>query len=303
MTLQFCLLSLTLFFGFTYSATAGLLWQTTKATIKDGNIQYATFHYFSQGVLVSADFNDPTPNPCVNYSCVLNIGVFTNSSSQPYYPSTTTGLGQMTSSLYPGIINSKTMGELYHYIFFQNTAYKIGMVVGGNSSYAYCDPTMKNDCIYKNQMEAYSHACYFLLYSQNTHNSYQPMPNQSCIGPTPPNNECTVDTGSVTLDHGELLADAVNENKKRQKVNISCTYPANAKIAFYSKDANDNIALKSDGSLYSTVTIDGISGSVGKIISIPKGGTTVDLESTLHTVGDVVEGVFSGTGILVINNY
>ncbi|HEI8819793.1 MULTISPECIES: PapG chaperone-binding domain-containing protein [unclassified Serratia (in: enterobacteria)] len=306
-------LSVALFLSFSHLATAGMVWQTTNAPInKDGSIVIANSKAAgATGAAVSIDYNDPTPNPCHREkSCKVVVGVSHNrelQSAWPYVESTLNTQwagsgGTGASTVIPAMLDAKTMGELY--TILRSHGLFAGLSVSGYSVPYYCDPVLPGaKCNVKNRWEAYSKVCYALAYMTYSSAYYISMPGQGCIGPTPPNNECKVDTGSVILDHGELTADAVNGHRKNESVRISCTYPANANLAVYSKDANEKIMLKADGSLYSTVTIDGVSGVSGKTINIPQGGATINLESTLHTLGKVEAGPFSGSAILVVNNY
>ena len=296
------LISFTLSFFIPIQAMSGMLWQTTKADLKNG-LQSANYYTNSEGLLVSVDYNDETPNPCYTLKCSeIAVAVYTNQvKNGPYMKANTTPFYSATS---PWMNTAKTMEELYRYLS-DNSSIRPGFTTQGTRNGRwFCDPDLHTYvCIINDKNEAYSRLCYILGYTLNSQETFTPFPGQSCIGPTQPNNECIVDTGSVTLDHGELFADVVNGNKTSQHVKISCTYSANAEILFISKDANDKISLNSDGSLYSTVTIDGVTGTTGKKISIPSNGATIVLESTLNAVGDITEGAFSGTGILVINNY
>lgn len=306
-----------LFLSSSRLATAGMVWETTNAPIVNGYIHYSNRAMNgATGRLASVDYSDPTPNPCYQQkTCVVGFGVSHNFKSYTYpYILTYRAkdmwasgreAGALPKNIVPEMLTVKTIGELYTIlrplgVFPQS-------INGNNTTVGYCEPTLagKGDCIYGDKWEAYSKVCYAFIYrTAGGANDYgSPFPGQNCIGPTPPNNECKVDAGAVTLDHGELATDAVNGHRKNENVRISCTYPANANLAILSKDANEKIMLKNDNSLYSTVTIDGAPGISGKKINIPQGGTTINLESTLHTVGNVEAGPFSGTAILVINNY
>ncbi|EMH5182894.1 hypothetical protein RGJ03_004641 [Serratia marcescens] len=295
---------------FIAKAGAGMVWQTEKAPIVDGLINQAiTYSYGALGRLVSIDFNDPTPNPCYNKSCLITFGVFHNYTRFPeeYMPSATAPTWG-GSSIMPEMKKARTMGELYTFLS-QNGYYgklQVGMESRGYSNVRfYCDPLEQpaSACIVKNRWEAYSKVCHALVYSYISSAYYKIFPGQGCIGPTPPNNECNIDAGAVTLDHGQLGTDEVNGHRKRESFRISCTYPANAEVSVVSNNANEKIMLKGDGSLYSTITVDGVPGITGKKITIPTGGVPIDLESTLHTVGNIEEGPFSGNGILIINAY
>lgn len=298
------ILSSFLLFIFVFKADAGVVWETTNAPIIDGTISSANAKYYgAAGKIVSMDFDDPTPSPCYQKACIATIGVYTNLSSKPApYMQTYLSYAWEMGPIY----HSKTMGELYKALSSkaENNFY-VGAEVGGYGNIRYyCDPDISPEiCINKNKWEAYSKVCYALVYFRTSYSYYNAFPGQSCIGPTPPNNECNIDAGAVTLDHGQLSTDEVNGHKKQETFRISCTYPANADISLVSNNASEKIMLKGDDSLYSTVTIDGVPGITGKKINIPTGGASINLESTLHTVGNVEEGPFSGNGILIINSY
>ncbi|MNG70025.1 hypothetical protein D3C79_284010 [compost metagenome] len=292
---------------FTVKASAGMVWETVNAPVVDGSINQAiSAGHGALGRLVSIDFNDPTPNPCYNKGCIIIFGPYHNYARYPqeYFQSHSTP--HWDTSSHHGIKTQKTMGELYTYLS-QNGSKKLSVGMeskGYGQQRSYCDPGFDEKiCIIKNKWEAYSKVCHALVYSYISSSYYYSFPGQGCIGPTPPNNECNIDAGAVTLDHGQLGTDEVNGHRKRESFRISCTYPANAEVSVVSNNANEKIMLKGDGSLYSTVTVDGVPGITGKKITIPTGGTAIDLESTLHTVGNVEEGPFSGNGILIINSY
>ncbi len=295
-------------FIFICKANAGMVWETTNAPIVNGLIN--TGNYSGAGAtgrLVGIDVNDQTQNPCFKRTCIVNIGVFTNFNKFPA-PYVGTALStQWQTDLYPEMWNASTMGALYKAITSKKVLNPIGVghnVYGYPNWGYYCDPDNSPSlCIIKNKWEAYSKVCYALVYQFTGSVYYNAFPGQSCIGPTPPNNECNIDAGAVTLDHGQLSTDEVNGHKKKESVRLSCTYPANANISVVSNNASEKIELKADGSLFSTVTIDGIPGITGKKINIPTGGVAIELESTLHTAGNVEEGPFSGNAILIINSY
>ncbi|WP_187181542.1 PapG chaperone-binding domain-containing protein [Serratia nevei] len=296
--------------AFTFNTEAGMVWQTLNAPIVDGYISSGnSSRYSALARLVSIDFNDPTPNPCYNAGCIITVGAYHNFSHAYTYAASYTSTPSFrliwNSNTIKDIQKQRTMGELYSLLS------KIGDDFGGKlnvgiealgTTLGYCDPGFDKTCIIKNKWEAYSKICYALVFTFSTA-YYKAFPGQNCIGPTPPNNECKIDAGAVTLDHGSLTTDEVNGNKKKETVRISCTYPANAEVSVVSNTANEKIMLKGDGSLYSTVTVDGVPGITGKKIAIPTGGVPIDLESTLYTVGNIEEGPFSGNGILIINAY
>ncbi|MEB6083374.1 hypothetical protein MXF40_18515 [Serratia marcescens] len=299
---------------FICKASASMVWETVKAPIIDGQIHSANSSGAgSTGRLVSVDFNDQTPSPCFNptntVGCIITVGVFTNlgTLSAPYYYVGTNGSPSISSGLHPALKKARTMGELYSYLRQVGTP----MVEVGFSPFGYprpgwyCDPGISPlaNCVIKTRWEAYSKVCYALVYAHSSTSYYASLPGQNCIGPTPPNNECNIDAGAVTLEHGQLSTDEVNGHKKKESVRLSCTYPANANISVVSNNASEKIELKADGSLFSTVTIDGVPGITGKKVNIPTGGVIIDLESTLHTAGNVEEGPFSGNAILIINSY
>ncbi|MGQ5836831.1 MrpH family fimbial adhesin [Serratia sp. IR-2025] len=302
-----------IFFVFVFNASAGIVWETINAPVdSNGSINNAIYAKLgAEGRIASIDFNDPTPNPChtIGY-CSVIFGAYHNYIK--YGDRTHIGTYQspswsskIISQRY--IVEAKTMGELYRGLATQPNSLYIGKPVFGYTTWGwYCDPGLLGGvdaCVIKNKWEAYSKVCYALVYTPASSAYYYPFPGQGCIGPNPPNNECNIDAGSVTLDHGQLGTDEVNGHRKRESFRISCTYPANAEVSVVSNNANEKIMLKGDGSLYSTVTVDGVPGIIGKKITIPTGGVPIDLESTLHTVGNIEEGPFSGNGILIINAY
>ncbi|HAV2278482.1 TPA: hypothetical protein JHK27_004118 [Serratia marcescens] len=295
------------FLIFICKANAGMVWETTNAPIVNGLINSGNYSGAgASGRLVGIGFNDQTQNPCYGRSCIITVGVFTNMNHFPApYMKALAIVGWMTN-YYPEISKVQTMGELYNIL---NKKVRDPIEVGFNTlgygvhSY-YCDPdNSPTFCLVKNRWEAYSKICYALVYTHSSSAYYNAFPGQSCIGPTPPNNECNIDAGAAILNHGQLGTDEVNGHKKKESVRLSCTYPANANISVVSNNASEKIELKADGSLFSTVTIDGVPGITGKKINIPTGGVLIDLESTLHTAGNVEEGPFSGNAILIINSY
>ncbi len=301
------ILSSLLVFIYICKANAGMVWKTTNAPIVNGLINSGNYAGAgASGRLVSIDVNDQTQNPCFQRSCIVTIGVFTNFNQflAPYVGTSLSPTWQAT--LYPEMNTAWTMGELYKIITKKvKNPIDVGFNARGYPNFSYyCDPDYSPSfCIIKKKWEAYSKLCYALVYQFSSSVYYNAFPGQSCIGPTPPNNECNIDAGAVTLDHGQLSTDEVNGHKKKESVRLSCTYPANADISVVSNNASEKIELKADGSLFSTVTIDGVPGITGKKINIPTGGVAIDLESTLHTTGNVEEGPFSGNAILIINSY
>lgn len=119
--------------------------------------------------------------------------------------------------------------------------------------------------------------------------------------PLPPEKViCTLSDNS-TLDHGTLSASAVVGHSTDVFSMLFCTGKATAKIKVTDGKGSDMLKLADNGSLYSTLKVNGQKGSIGINISIPgEGGAPLLFSSELSVNGTPSSGSFSASAVATV---
>ncbi len=122
-----------------------------------------------------------------------------------------------------------------------------------------------------------------------------PIPGTCYSGfPTAVNATCSIDTPELLLDHGSLNPLEVNGNVKEMDVDISCT-PNTVDVSLFT--AGGNVVFFGNGSISSTITIDGQNPRRASI----NGTRTFKLRSTLSASGTPMPSNYGNSTTLLIN--
>lgn len=172
------------------------------------------------------------------------------------------------------MINSQTMGERCGIGNFE---------INGNEKicfYNTTDGTWKDDqqITYTNGIDFYG--------------------NENCYGNgegsvKPPIEPVSCNIEDITINHNQVPANEINNSVASVLSKITCTRKANVKLSIKN---NGKVTLNRDGSLYSTISINGIAG--GGEITVEK-ELSIDIKSKLSYVGkEDLNGDFSNTAVL-----
>ncbi|MGY1449362.1 MrpH family fimbial adhesin [Pseudomonas chlororaphis] len=126
----------------------------------------------------------------------------------------------------------------------------------------------------------------------------------SRLGPCPrvavPSLQCDI-TGYAVIDHKSLMDNAVDGATASTQVYVQCHGPASLSVSTSRTDSY-GIRLKSDGSLYSKITVNGKDATAGINVPITQDQPTpLTITSTLVKRGNVTPGQFSGSTIVTIS--
>lgn len=121
-----------------------------------------------------------------------------------------------------------------------------------------------------------------------------------CARTAKPTLQCDIGGNSI-INHGAVNEMAIDGNGAGTTLRLSCTGVSSV-IVSASKGSASGIKLRTDGSLYSKLTIDGKSAADGVSIKVEEGlSTPVLVKSTLFSKGTVEPGEFSGSTVLTIS--
>ena len=122
----------------------------------------------------------------------------------------------------------------------------------------------------------------------------------TCARVVPPPLQCKI-SGDATIDHKSVMDNAVDGATASTKLYVQCQGPASLTVSTTRTDAY-GVRLKSDGSLYSNVTVNGKDATAGIEVPITQGqNTPLTVTSTLVKRGDVMPGEFIGFTVLTIS--
>lgn len=118
----------------------------------------------------------------------------------------------------------------------------------------------------------------------------------------PPEGKCAFKTDKLTLSHGMLDPDQVNNNQVSEYFTVTCNQDMQVKITSSQANSNNYLKLTNDGSISSYITLNNASAASGAIVYARKNEyTLVNITSTLKTSGSPSLGNFSGTTTLVLS--
>ncbi|PNU37664.1 hypothetical protein C2M04_23445 [Serratia marcescens] len=110
--------------------------------------------------------------------------------------------------------------------------------------------------------------------------------------------------GDIYLRHGSLADSEVMGNRAESTAYVYCTGAAKVKVRALAAVGSDSytVNLRSDGSLKSMLSVNGIVGNSGVTLNVPGGGgNTVTFSSLLIAAGIPAPGDFSGSAVAVVD--
>lgn len=129
-------------------------------------------------------------------------------------------------------------------------------------------------------------------------NVYAPI--GPCAPVIKPELQCDI-KGNTVLNHNNISDAAIDGNEATAALQLTCTGVSSV-FAYASKESPSGVKLRSDGSLYSKLTIDGKPAANGVSINVKDGiPEPISIKSTLHTKGSVEPGAFTGSTVLTIS--
>lgn len=256
---------LILFLAIFNTEAAIILIPTDTKDIGSGDLSY-------QVIISSWDVNDNTPNPCYNSASPCNV--------QPNHAHTPSNQGEKSYYLIDQIkINQyQTIGQI-------GAAFIKEFPLPHPFSIGHYGPQLGGS------------ECLGFFYYEGDHHTanHKLLPGSQCVPPMPAEPNCIIN-GNSNIKHGTLLANEVNGNKKETTLNISCTQDV-AMSVYFQGSVNDNIQLRSDGSLESEITLNGHKGVDGVKLEVKANIISpLNIASTLIQHGDISEGPFKGSG-------
>ncbi|MNO57633.1 hypothetical protein D3C76_481740 [compost metagenome] len=121
-----------------------------------------------------------------------------------------------------------------------------------------------------------------------------------CTPVMAPTLQCQL-TGDTTINHKNLSDNEVNGAKASTQLNLQCQGPSSVTVSTSRTDYS-GVKLRSDGSLYSKITINGMDAYRGIDVQVSKGQIAkLNITSTLSTRGTVAPGEFSGSTVISIS--
>lgn len=116
----------------------------------------------------------------------------------------------------------------------------------------------------------------------------------------PPEGKCAFSNSNLTLNHGMLDIDQVNDNIVEEQFTFTCN--TNMQVRVSSSHIDDYLSLTPDGSIRSYLTLNNTPAPRGLIIyAIKNQYMTVNIKSKLKTFGTPSFGNFSGTTTFVLS--
>lgn len=121
-----------------------------------------------------------------------------------------------------------------------------------------------------------------------------------CVKVKTPPLQCDI-TGNTSINHRDVHEDAINGNEATTRLQLTCTGISEAVVTAAKEDAL-GVKLRSDGSLYSVLTINGQPAAAGLKIKVDESlPANINLKSTLSQRKEVAPGEFSGSTVLTIS--
>jgi hypothetical protein len=122
----------------------------------------------------------------------------------------------------------------------------------------------------------------------------------TCARVVTPALQCEI-TGDSTINHRDLPDNKIDGASASTQLNLRCRGTASVTVTA-SRTNSSGVQLKSDGSLYSKVTINGKDATEGIRVDVTDGQTTkMDITSKLSSSGTVTPGKFSGSTVITIS--
>ncbi|SMB26910.1 putative MrfH protein [Serratia proteamaculans] len=274
--LRCALFGLLLLVGF--STQAGSLGYITK--MEDiGNYWY-NFWF----TIVYIDSDDPTPNPCYGgSSCTYHFTVGMKGARGSY------SIMSFPRNYRVNAVNAKTLGDVG--VLFKS---KISLPLSAMEPAAF--PV--------NAVILSRERCFGLFREISSAIGggilATPVPGSICGLAPPPTGACKL-VGDIVLDHGTVNSDQVNGNQATTTANLECSQAMSIKVTATGVGSTD-VVLRADGSLTSSLQVNGVAGKTGATVDVPANTKTpVKFTSVLKTKGTVAAGPFTGSGTAVLS--
>ncbi|WP_199636764.1 exotoxin [Serratia sp. PAMC26656] len=267
---KYVIVIISILFIYTSTVQASIFMQVTKRT---GSFAFGTFYY----ELLDWTTDDNTPNPCYrNSKCEI---LLTSNHNTIGIPSDTGGYWSANGNSW--VSNSATMG-----ILGQNFKQFVGIPRSGSFTYS-------------NILGGSSCVGMFYRTGGILGTNITRLPGSICAIPPEEKNACEIKTPQLTLDHGVLAPEQLNNNTATGSLLLSCNQTT--KIQLYISENTGGVILRSDGSLFSNLTLNGQPASKGIALQVGPTGTTVQVSSVLRAVGNVEAGVFQGSAVALLS--
>ncbi|MEL5298622.1 hypothetical protein PTR52_14970 [Serratia nevei] len=120
--------------------------------------------------------------------------------------------------------------------------------------------------------------------------------------PPPAPSPVSCDISPISLRHPPLAPEDINNNRVSANMLLTCTRQATVRIKAMAGDGSNLLKLRADGSLKSTLSVNGAAGNSGTLVTVPgPSGIGVMFTSTLIASGKVEAGNFSASGVAQIS--
>lgn len=139
--------------------------------------------------------------------------------------------------------------------------------------------------------------CVFIEVISENSTGYISGPLTSCAPIKPPPEKCNI-TGYTTIDHKTLSENKLDGAKASTQLFFQCGGSIGAKVTATRTNVY-GVKLRDDNSLYSDITINGKDATGGINVQ----GPSLDVTSTLKTLGAVAPGPFSGSTVITVAPY
>lgn len=129
----------------------------------------------------------------------------------------------------------------------------------------------------------------------------QMTPFGPCTPVKAPALQCDIQ-GDTTIDHKSLPDNALDGAKASLRLNVQCKGGPASLIVSASRSNSNGVQLRSDGSLYSKITVNNKDATQGINVQVSDGTTAMlNITSTLSTHGTVEPGSFSGSTVVTVS--
>lgn len=219
--------------------------------------------------------DDETPNPCYNNTrCKLLITSSHNASVDEGVASD--GVWKASSS--PWVANSRSIGEL------------------GENFKKFVSVPRTGSFLYNNILGGAG--CVGIFYSESLFGSLNRLPNSVCAIPPEEKNACSILTPQITLNHGALSLNEINNHKVTESLMLSCDKKTS--VILFVNEGTDGMALNGNRTLLSNLQINGSPANKGISLVVGPAGEVVQISSILQSVGDILPGDFQASAVAIM---
>ncbi|PNA02124.1 MULTISPECIES: hypothetical protein [unclassified Pseudomonas] len=126
------------------------------------------------------------------------------------------------------------------------------------------------------------------------------LPVGPCTKVKKPVVQCQIN-GSPLIDHGTVKDTEVNGHEATTQLQLACTNVSSVTVTL-SRDGSKGVRLRSDNSLYSQLTMNGLDASAGLPVAVEEGSPApLLMKSRLVGSGLVTPGEFSGSAVMTVS--